>query len=215
MPVKNPPKETAKAVIPEVAFELEATESALVVDFKDKLVALVKAEEEHNTVAISVIEMFEEIRIRMTESGNFVKADIPMKIYDSMRIIIDADEALSDKIASRAKKELLTVTRYFLLGLSIRVRDIRFTMFMKLVELTQLGLISKTQIKNAGKHQEQEKYVKALEALIVKAEYAKLQGTLDLSKIPENLQTAVNNVADMDTLKNLAIMVKLAEKKLA
>lgn len=217
MAPQTTPKVAEKAtIIPETEFQLEKADEAKVIAFKVALVALVVAEDNHNDTAINVIEMFEEIRLKMVESKQFLKGEIPMKIYDSMRVVIDADDNLSDKVAGRAKKELLAITRYYIQGMSIRVRDIRFTLFMKLVTLVHEGLLSKTQVKNASiKHQDKDKYVKALEALVTKAEWDKLKSSLDLTKIPVEIQTMVNNITDIDTLKNIGLMAKINEKKLA
>ena len=203
---------TTKAVVIEPA-KLEAEDVAACKAYTDNLVVLMKAEETHNTTAINLIDMFEAKRQVMVEAG-LPKKDIPMKIFEALRILLDADEALDEKVVTRAKKEILHITQYFQLQLEMRIRDIRFTLFSKVVGLTQSGDISKSSVKNALK-KTGEAYPKALEALVTKAEYAKLVGSINMALIPQELQDTVNNLNSKETLTELAKLVKVQSQKVA
>jgi len=211
--------EKAKSVLVEkpkveiVPAVLSSDETQKFVDYKDNLVILVKAEETHNTTAIVMIELFEELRLVMVEAGH-PKAMIPMQIFESLRILLDNDETLDEKVLKRAKKELLTIVHYFQLSLEMRIRDIRFTLFMKVVTLAQSGDISKSSIKNALKKQG-DAYVKALESLVTKAEYAKLVGSVNLGLIPAELQDAINSIGNPAVLSELTKFLKVKTHNVA
>ena len=188
--------------------ELEANDTALFVAYTANLVVLMEAEETHDLTAKDLIEMYEGTRTKMVTAG-IPKKDAPMRIYEALRITLDANEGLAEAVVKRAKKEIMAITQYFQLDLEMRIRDIRFTLFTKVVGLAQSKDISKAQIKKALLKKKPEDYAKALEALVTKAEFAKLVGSINMALIPVELQNTVNNISDKSILVELAKLVKV------
>lgn len=181
--------------------------------YASNLVVLVQAEETHDSTSKDVIDMFEETRVVMVAAG-LPKKDIPMRIFEALRIRFDANEDYSEAVVKRGKKEILHITQYFQMGLEMRIRDIRFTLFGKVVALAHTGDISKASIKTALK-KTGDAYAKALEALVTKAEFAKLVGSINMALIPQNVQDMVNNIADVDSLREIGKLVKVQSTKVA
>ena len=211
MPKKTETPTVEKTVIEPAELTQEATTKFDA--YTTNLVVLVQAEETHDNTAKDVIDMFEETRVTMVAAG-LPKKDIPMRIFEALRIRLDANEDFSDAVVKRGKKEILHITQYFQMSLEMRIRDIRFTLFSKVVALAHTGDISKASIKTALK-KTGDAYPKALEALVTKAEFAKLVGSINMALIPVALQETVNNIADADTLRELGKLIKVQSQKVA
>lgn len=202
-------KAPAKEIL---AAELSANDTELFVAYKDNLVVLVKAEEAHDVNAKNMIDMFTALRETMVASGH-PKATIPAQILKSLNILLDNDEELPASVLKRAKKELLTIVHYFQLSLDMRVREIKFTLFCKVVDHVIDENITKSAVSACLKKKD-DAYVKALEALVVKAEYAKLVGSINMALIPADIAEMVNNTAT-PVLLELAKLIKSKTVKTA
>lgn len=199
-------KEVAKEDVPEVAVNVEKAHVIVPAELSEGMIVaadkhflnldiLMKAEDAHDETAKDMIEVFLESRDILVKAG-YPKADVPTSIYEALRIRLDASD-YSDKLVARAKKELVTITAYFNLGLSIRIRDIPFSLFQKVVELAKDKLISKNAIATASKKNPgKPEYVKALQDIVTVAEYNKLSGEINMGLIPASLIEAINSLSD-------------------